>query len=163
VLAPRQLTREAQLARSIDDDDQVEVAAQRRPRDVHALDHDDAPRRHLGGILAEPPGTPVVAAVAGDVARQERRQQLVAQALPVEREVDRLERRQRLAGALGQGTVEVVAGDDRDVVAQPLQLARERALAGAARAVDADDDRGPLVLGGVDRVGDELGRSEVAG
>ena len=163
MLAARELARQAELARSIDDDDQVEVAAQRRPRDVDALDHDDAGRGDLRELLAEPPGAPVVAAVARLVAAQERRQHLVAQPLPVEREVDRLERRQRLARALGQGTVEVVARDHRDVVAQQRELARERALARAARAVDADDDRRPLALGRVDRVRDELGRCEVAG
>jgi hypothetical protein len=81
----------------------------------------------------------------------------------VEREVDRLDRRQRLARAPGQRAVEVVALDDRDVVTQQRECARERALAGAAPAVDRDDQRGPLALGGVDRARDALGRGEVAG
>jgi hypothetical protein len=107
------------------------------------------------------PGLPVVAPVAGLLAAQQRGERLVAQAFPVEQQVDRLERRQRLARALGQRAVEIVALDDSDVVAQQRQLARERALARSARTVDADDDRGPLVLGGVDRGRDVLGGGEV--
>jgi hypothetical protein len=96
------------------------------------------------------------------LAAQERREHLVAQALPVEAEVDRLDRRQCRARALGQRTAEVVAGDDRDVVSQERELARERALARTATAVDRDDDRRPLVRRRIDRRGDELGGSGVA-
>ena len=143
------------------DDDQVEVAAQRGPRDVAALDHHDARAATVATSSPRRSVVPVVAAVARLLAAHERGQGLVAQALPVEQQVDRLERRQRRARALGQRAVEVVALDDRDVVAQQRELARERALARAARAVDADDDRGPLVRGRVDRRRDALGRGEV--
>jgi hypothetical protein len=91
----------------------------------------------------------------------ERRQGIVAQALPVEQQVNRLERRQRGPRALGQRPVEVVAVDDRNVVAQEREPAREDALARAARAVDADDDRGPFVLCCIDRRRDDLGTGEV--
>jgi hypothetical protein len=151
----------AELARRLDDDDQVEVAAQCGSRHVRALDDDDARGADLRLVLAEAVGGPVVAAEARGLAAQQRGQRLVAQALPVEREVDRLDRRQRLASAFGQRPVEVVARDDRDVVAQQRELARERALAGSAASVDADDQRGSLALGCVDRVRGALGGGEI--
>jgi hypothetical protein len=137
------------------------VAAQRGPRHVAALHQYNAARLDGCDLLAETIRGPVVAAVAGDLAAYERGQRLVAQALPVEQQVDRLQRRQRCARALGQWAVEVVALDDRNVVAQQGEFAGEGALPGAARPVDADDDRGPLVRCFVDRRRDELGRGEV--
>ena len=160
--SPRASCRAMQRSRGAStSDDHVEVAAQRGPRDVATLHQHHAARPDDRDLLSEAVGVPVVAAVAGLLAAHERREGLVAQPLPVEQEVDRLERREGCARALGQRPVEVVALDDREVVAQQGELGRQGALAGAARPVDPDDDRRSLVRCCVDRRRDELGRGEV--